>query len=106
MSYPATAVTTGRGSILTRLPVLPGLMKLRLNCLVAVAAGVGYLVALSGPVALSNLLALLAGTFLASCGTSALNMAQEAERDGLMRRTRSRPIPSRSWVLPSIELVK
>ncbi|HQO50118.1 MAG TPA: protoheme IX farnesyltransferase [Bacteroidales bacterium] len=34
------------------------------------------------------------GIFLLACGSSALNHFQDADRDGLMKRTRNRPIPS------------
>ena len=69
-----------------------GLMKMRLNGLVAVAASVGYLVAGRVP-ELPTLVALALGSLLAACGTSAMNMALEADLDARMERTRMRPVP-------------
>ena len=71
------------------------LAKPRLNFLVVVSALAGY--AMAGGDA-SNLLLLVAttiGTALVAGGSSAFNQAIERVPDGLMRRTRLRPLPDR-----------
>lgn len=68
------------------------LCKPRLSLMVVLTSGFGfYLAGGSGAPALA---AALAGTLLASAGAAAVNMAMEHEADGLMTRTRRRPIPA------------
>ena len=70
------------------------LLKFRLNSMVVFATGAGFLIVRPTPGSAGPFLALLAGTFLAACGTSAMNQALEGNRDGLMVRTRHRPVAS------------
>ncbi|MAE66815.1 MAG: protoheme IX farnesyltransferase [Phycisphaeraceae bacterium] len=90
MSCPVRAITSVRVGART-LDYL-GLMKLRLNVLVLGAVATGYMLAAGSIVDASALVAVLAGVLLASGGSSALNMAIEAERDRRMVRTRERPV--------------
>lgn len=88
------------------------LAKLRLNAMVLLTTGVGYALA---PTALhedgtvSGLnwgrfgLTLL-GTGLAAMGASAFNQLLEIRRDGLMERTRQRPLPA-GRISPGVALV-
>lgn len=78
--------------VLSRLVDLVALMKLRLNLLVLAAVATGYVLGAASGVSLPQLAWVLAGVLLAGGGSSALNMAMEAERDRLMDRTRQRPV--------------
>lgn len=69
------------------------LTKPRVVLMVLVTTVVGYYVGLSGTPDYVRLLHLLVGTALAAGGTLALNQHWEREVDGLMERTRSRPLP-------------
>ena len=69
------------------------LAKPRLNSLVLVTTGLGYLLA-ARSVDLKILLQTLLGTALVAGGAAALNQVWERESDARMRRTASRPIPS------------
>jgi protoheme IX farnesyltransferase len=69
------------------------LAKPRLNFLVVASALAGYAMGggeMSDPV---RLLSTVIGTGLVACGASAFNQLIEREADGLMRRTRLRPLP-------------
>lgn len=70
------------------------LTKPRLSSLVLFTALVGYLAAPGSGQRPLLLLNLLAGTALVAGGANALNQVVERERDGRMRRTQSRPLPS------------
>jgi len=87
------------------LPGLPGIVfeltKARITFAVTFSVAMGHFLfveAISESVILPAL-----GVFLLACGSAALNQVQEARIDGLMRRTRGRPIPSgrisRDWAL-------
>ena len=71
------------------------LAKPRLNFLVVVTAMVGYQLGLRGRVDLRNLMEALVGTALVAGGASGLNQVYERDTDGLMWRTRTRPLPDR-----------
>lgn len=68
------------------------LVKARITILVAVTTVTGYLMAQQAFTV--ALLAATVGTFLLSCGASALNEYQERHLDALMLRTQKRPLPS------------
>lgn len=70
------------------------LTKPRIVLLVMLTAGAGYWMA--GPAAYQAMVLfhLLLGTALVAGGTGALNQVVERDVDGLMRRTRLRPLPS------------
>jgi protoheme IX farnesyltransferase len=69
------------------------LTKPRLNLLVIVTALAGAYLAAPEGVPLPLLLHTLAGTALVAGGAAALNQVLERDTDGLMRRTRARPLP-------------
>jgi protoheme IX farnesyltransferase len=71
------------------------LFKLRVSTMVIITAGAGfYLGCLRSGITPFNfgMLSALAGITVVTCGASALNQALERRTDGLMRRTRNRPM--------------
>ena len=72
---------------------LLALTKPRVVLMVLITTAVGYYVGLTGGADYGRLVALLLGTGLAAGGTLALNMYWERDLDGLMERTRTRPLP-------------
>ena len=69
------------------------LAKPRLNLLVVATAAAGYAMANGDTTNVPALAGTIIGTGLVAGGASALNQIIEREPDGLMRRTRSRPLP-------------
>ena len=78
----------------TRLAIYAELTKVRLIALVLVTTAVGFAMADAGPLWSGRLAWTLLGTALAAAGAMALNQWLEAERDGMMERTRHRPLPA------------
>ncbi len=77
------------------------LTKPRLSLLVWMTTLGGYFMAPHGTTPL-RLVATLLGTMLVVGGANAMNQVYEREVDGLMRRTRGRPLPSgRLWAKPA-----
>jgi heme o synthase len=70
------------------------LAKPRLNLLVVATTLAGYYMAVPHGAGWALLLHTLVGTALVASGASAFNQLLEIEADGLMRRTRARPLPS------------
>lgn len=70
------------------------LTKPRITLMVVFTTWVGFLLASPGPLDGARLAQALLGTALAAMGASALNMVLEREADGLMSRTRHRPLPA------------
>ena len=70
------------------------LAKPRLNLLVVATTLGGYYMASPRGAGWALLLHTLIGTALVASGASAFNQLLEIESDGLMRRTRARPLPS------------
>jgi len=68
------------------------LAKIRITFFVGMSAIFGYVLA-ANQISPSMILPVL-GIFLLSCGSAALNHYQERDTDGLMHRTRKRPLPS------------
>ena len=69
------------------------LTKPRRNSLVIMTTGVGYYLGSRGTFELITFVNTLIGTALVAGGAAALNQVAECEPDGLMERTRLRPIP-------------
>ncbi len=69
-----------------------GLCKVRISLFSAFSAATALLGSCSSPD--RKLVALVAGVFLLSCGSCALNQVQERKVDALMPRTKIRPLPS------------
>ncbi len=84
-SYPALSLSEW-------IKIIVELSKIRISQSVAMSALVGYILA-TGEISLYVLVPVL-GTFLLSCGSAALNQYQERDVDGMMSRTRQRPLPS------------
>jgi protoheme IX farnesyltransferase len=70
------------------------LTKPRVNLLVVASTLAGYYMAAGDGGAPATLAAAVIGTALVSGGAAALNQIAERDTDGLMRRTRHRPMPS------------
>jgi protoheme IX farnesyltransferase len=88
-THPHAAGATAAG----RLADFVALTKPRLNLLVLVTTLAGLYLASPSGVALPILFHTLVGTALVAGGAAALNQVWERETDGLMRRTRTRPLP-------------
>jgi len=70
------------------------LTKARLSALVLLTTAVGYVMASLGDIDWWRLTLTVIGTALAAGSASAINQLMEIRRDGLMHRTRNRPLPS------------
>jgi protoheme IX farnesyltransferase len=70
------------------------LTKPRITLMVVLTTLVGFVMGSRGGLAVAPLAAAILGTALVASGASALNMVLERRTDALMRRTRSRPLPS------------
>lgn len=70
------------------------LTKPGITLFVAVTAAAGYVIAALPAVLLPTLFHLVAGITLSTAGSLALNQYLEREPDGVMLRTRGRPVPS------------
>ena len=94
----SASVHTVDSALVTEVPSVRSLYELakpNLTLLVVVTAVIGfYLGSGEGPVRWLQLVMMIVGTALTSAGACALNMFIEREIDGLMPRTRKRPIPS------------
>lgn len=75
-----------------KLALLAELSKVKITFAVALTTIAGYLLA-SGSFDSGMILPTI-GIFILACGSSALNHFQDSDRDGLMKRTENRPIPS------------
>ncbi|MBX3044582.1 MAG: protoheme IX farnesyltransferase [Candidatus Kapabacteria bacterium] len=73
--------------------IISELSKVRITFFVAISGLVGYILAGNG---LDwNIVPILAGIFILSCGSAALNHYQEIDTDSMMVRTKNRPLPTR-----------
>lgn len=70
------------------------LSKARLSAMVVLTTAVGYVMAGPVPFDTARFLLTIIGTCLAAWGANALNQWHEADRDALMLRTRTRPLPA------------
>jgi protoheme IX farnesyltransferase len=75
-----------------QLSLLAELSKVKITFAVALTTIAGYLLA-KGQFDAGLILPTI-GIFILACGSSALNHVQDSDRDGLMKRTQNRPIPS------------
>jgi heme o synthase len=76
------------------------LTKPRLNVLVVATSAAGYYLGATAPIAAGAFVATVVGTALVAGGAATLNQVYERDTDALMKRTRTRPLPS-ARVLPS-----
>jgi protoheme IX farnesyltransferase len=86
----ATVVPVARGAAADYVE----LVKPRITLMVMLTALVGFVMASPGAPSARGLLAVVIGTGLVAAGASALNMVLERRTDGLMHRTRTRPLPA------------
>jgi protoheme IX farnesyltransferase len=70
------------------------LTKPRITAMVVFTTLVGFVTSAPGPVLIPALLAALAGTAFVAAGAAVLNQVLERHTDGLMLRTRHRPLPA------------
>ena len=70
------------------------LIKARLTALVLLTTAVGYYLGRDGPMDYGGLFNVFIGTAAAAAGAAALNQWWEWQLDGLMQRTKSRPVPA------------
>ena len=70
------------------------LIKARLTALVLLTTAVGYYLGRDGPMDYWGLFNVFIGTAAAAAGAAALNQWWEWQLDGLMQRTKSRPVPA------------
>jgi protoheme IX farnesyltransferase len=70
------------------------LTKPRIVLMVMVTVAAGFWMAVPSTQGIATLFHLLLGTALVAAGTNGLNQVAERDIDGLMRRTRNRPVPS------------
>lgn len=77
----------------TRTADFVALAKPRLNLLVVASTAAGYAMADGDSLGAVRVIGMLLGTGLVAGGASAFNQLIEREADGLMRRTRMRPLP-------------
>src|SRR4029077_21069913 len=73
---------------------LAELVKARLTLLVLLTTAVGFYLGSESPIAYAALFHVVFGTAAAAAGAAALNQWWERGDDALMRRTRTRPIPT------------
>ncbi|HRX84441.1 MAG TPA: heme o synthase [Phycisphaerae bacterium] len=70
------------------------LAKPRLSALVLFTALVGYAAGASGSIDVACMIHVLLGTALVAAGANAFNQVIERDLDGLMERTKTRPLPT------------
>lgn len=87
------AVPVVRSAALSRVADYVEIAKLRISLMVLMTVSVGYLLALQQSASFLPLLHACVGVSLAAIGASAVNQWIERKTDGLMRRTRNRPLP-------------
>ena len=93
LAHQPVVLELSRGQALaSRLHDYAEMTKLRITLMVVITAYVGF--ALAGGGDAVTLLATLLGTALSCMGASALNQVYERDTDALMRRTRTRPMPT------------
>jgi heme o synthase len=84
----------------TRTADFVALAKPRLNLLVVASTAAGYAMADGGNLGAVRVIGMLLGTGLVAGGASAFNQLIERDADGLMRRTRMRPLPDQRLLAP------
>ncbi len=93
MSLPAVSLDLTRGGARRRTSDFIELTKPRVVLMVLVTASVGFYLGSGLVLDYFRLLEMLLGTALAAGGTLTLNQYLERDSDGLMERTRRRPLP-------------
>jgi len=78
--------------LINRLKILFDLIKIKITAAVSITTAVGYFLA-AEKLSLEIFIPIM-GIFLLASGASALNEFQERKTDGLMNRTKDRPLPA------------
>jgi protoheme IX farnesyltransferase len=78
--------------LIHRLKIFFDLIKIKITVAVAFTTAVGYFLA-AEKLSIGIFVPII-GIFFLACGASALNEYQERKTDGLMRRTKERPLPA------------
>lgn len=86
-----SASTLARTSLFRDIMIL---VKLRMGFLAAIIALAGYYMGSTGAVSFTGMLHVFLGTWVVCAGAFLLNMHMERDIDGLMTRTRNRPLPA------------
>ncbi|MCS6917043.1 MAG: heme o synthase [Chitinophagales bacterium] len=81
------------------------LTKFRLSALVVFSAAIGFVLSSGSGLEWNRLLLLLAGGFLVTAASNALNQIIEKDYDRLMDRTRNRPLPAERMSVPVALLI-
>jgi protoheme IX farnesyltransferase len=79
----------------TKLSAYAALTKPDVSFLVLMTTGAGFYMGARGPIPWLHMLHVICGTMMIAAGTAALNHYIERESDRYMRRTASRPLPTR-----------
>jgi protoheme IX farnesyltransferase len=87
------AVSAAQTDVLRTLADYLALTKPRLNVLVVATSTAGFYLGAVAPISPLTLIATVVGTTLVAGGAAALNQLYERHTDGLMQRTRMRPLP-------------
>jgi heme o synthase len=87
-------LTSISGTAPPRFADFVALTKPRLNSLVIVTAAIGYYLGARDAFTLTSMVETVAGIALVAGGAAGLNQIYERETDGVMRRTRMRPLPA------------
>jgi len=90
---PHTLATDATSRVTRALADYVALTKPRLNGLVVASSAAGYYLGAPGGLDPSSMVEAVLGTALVAGGAAVLNQVLERDTDGLMRRTRSRPLP-------------
>ncbi len=93
MSEVKTARLNVASVIISKLKDYGQLTKFRLSLLVVFSSAIGFLIAADGHWQLPQLILFLAGGFLVTGASNALNQVIEKDFDRLMNRTMKRPLP-------------
>ena len=90
-----TTATQTTPATLQELPATySALTKARLSTLVVVTTGVGFIMASPGSLQWATLFWTIVGTMACACSANGLNQVVEIHRDGMMERTKNRPMPA------------
>ena len=94
MKAPSLSGATAAPALRARLADVVQLGKPRITTLVLISTALGFALGGNGPFPWSRFAALMAGTALVAWGINAINQYLERDIDGLMTRTRNRPLPA------------
>ncbi|MGO9264799.1 MAG: heme o synthase [Candidatus Binataceae bacterium] len=94
MSYPTAAIENRFELVRERLLVYYELAKPRVLTMILITALAGFYMGAGADFEVAAALRMLFGVTLAAGGTLALNQYMERVTDGIMHRTRNRPVPS------------